>query len=190
MAAAYFILDDPSIIRRRSPNLNRVAWPPKRCGISGSAMRLPDGRRSCPPLPAKAFRPTRWVTCGLALKNAEGSTYDRFRDRIIFSLTDLSGRVIGFAGRGLEANATPKYLNSPGDRSLPEKRVSLRPQHLPSIYQTGEFRPRRRGVHGFSYPVPGGHPQCGGNLWNLDDVRARPPADAIHFPRDSGFRRR
>jgi DNA primase len=53
------------------------------------------------------------VTCGLALKNAEGSTYDRFRDRIIFSLTDLSGRVIGFAGRGLEADATPKYLNSP-----------------------------------------------------------------------------
>ncbi len=53
------------------------------------------------------------VTCGLALKSAEGSTYDRFRDRIIFSLTDLSGRVIGFAGRGLEADATPKYLNSP-----------------------------------------------------------------------------
>jgi len=53
------------------------------------------------------------VTCGLALKNAEGSAYDRFRDRIIFSLIDLSGRVIGFAGRGLEGDATPKYLNSP-----------------------------------------------------------------------------
>ena len=53
------------------------------------------------------------VACGLALKNAGGSVYDRFRDRIIFSLTDLSGRVIGFAGRGLEADATPKYLNSP-----------------------------------------------------------------------------
>jgi DNA primase len=53
------------------------------------------------------------VSCGLAIKNAEGSAYDRFRDRIIFSLTDLSGRVIGFAGRGLEADAVPKYLNSP-----------------------------------------------------------------------------
>jgi DNA primase len=53
------------------------------------------------------------IACGLALKSAEGSTYDRFRDRVIFSLTDLSGRIIGFAGRGLEADATPKYLNSP-----------------------------------------------------------------------------
>ena len=31
----------------------------------------------------------------------------------MFSLCDLSGKVIGFAGRGMETNAVPKYLNSP-----------------------------------------------------------------------------
>ena len=53
------------------------------------------------------------ATCGLAIRNDSGRYYDRFRNRIIFSLCDLSGRVIGFAGRGMEADATPKYLNSP-----------------------------------------------------------------------------
>lgn len=53
------------------------------------------------------------VSCGLAVEKDSGSTYDRFRNRVIFSLIDLSGRVIGFAGRGLEKDAIPKYLNSP-----------------------------------------------------------------------------
>jgi DNA primase len=53
------------------------------------------------------------VACGLAIKKEDGSCYDRFRDRIIFSLFDLSGRIIGFAGRGMTKDATPKYLNSP-----------------------------------------------------------------------------
>ena len=53
------------------------------------------------------------VTCGLAIKKEDGGTYDRFRDRVMFSLFDLSGRVVGFAGRGRDKDATPKYLNSP-----------------------------------------------------------------------------
>ncbi len=39
--------------------------------------------------------------------------YDRFRDRVIFPITDLRGRVIAFGGRALEKDAQPKYLNSP-----------------------------------------------------------------------------
>src|ERR1700752_3997916 len=39
--------------------------------------------------------------------------YDRFRDRIIFPITDLRARVIAFGGRALEKDAQPKYLNSP-----------------------------------------------------------------------------
>src|SRR3954468_4603085 len=39
--------------------------------------------------------------------------YDRFRDRVIFPITDLRGRVIAFGGRALEKEAQPKYLNSP-----------------------------------------------------------------------------
>jgi DNA primase len=43
----------------------------------------------------------------------EGKRYDRFRDRIMFPIRDPRGRVIGFGGRVLEKEASPKYLNSP-----------------------------------------------------------------------------
>ena len=39
--------------------------------------------------------------------------FDRFRDRVIFPISDLRGRVIAFGGRTLEKDAQPKYLNSP-----------------------------------------------------------------------------
>jgi len=39
--------------------------------------------------------------------------YDRFRDRVMFPITDLRGRVIAFGGRALEKNVPAKYLNSP-----------------------------------------------------------------------------
>jgi DNA primase len=43
----------------------------------------------------------------------EQKTYDRFRDRIMFPIRDLRGRTIAFGGRVLDADAKPKYLNSP-----------------------------------------------------------------------------
>jgi DNA primase len=39
--------------------------------------------------------------------------YDRFRDRVMFPITDLRGRVIAFGGRALEKEVSAKYLNSP-----------------------------------------------------------------------------
>ncbi|MEP9379407.1 DNA primase [Aquabacter sp. CN5-332] len=39
--------------------------------------------------------------------------YDRFRDRVMFPITDLKGRVVGFGGRALEKDVSAKYLNSP-----------------------------------------------------------------------------
>ncbi len=39
--------------------------------------------------------------------------YDRFRDRIMFPITDWRGRVIAFGGRALEKDVAAKYLNSP-----------------------------------------------------------------------------
>jgi DNA primase len=39
--------------------------------------------------------------------------YDRFRDRVMFPITDLRARVIAFGGRALEKDAPAKYLNSP-----------------------------------------------------------------------------
>jgi DNA primase len=39
--------------------------------------------------------------------------FDRFRDRVMFPIMDLRGRVIAFGGRALEKDAQAKYLNSP-----------------------------------------------------------------------------
>src|SRR5438270_4047812 len=39
--------------------------------------------------------------------------YDRFRDRVMFPISDARGRVIAFGGRALEKDAQAKYLNSP-----------------------------------------------------------------------------
>src|SRR5208282_1821596 len=39
--------------------------------------------------------------------------YDRFRDRIMFPITDWRDRVIAFGGRALEKDVSAKYLNSP-----------------------------------------------------------------------------
>ncbi len=38
--------------------------------------------------------------------------YDRFRNRVIFPITDTGGRVIAFGARTLEPDGKPKYLNS------------------------------------------------------------------------------
>jgi len=45
------------------------------------------------------------------LVEGKNRTYDRFRDRTIFPIHDLSGRPIAFGGRSFEGE--PKYLNSP-----------------------------------------------------------------------------
>src|ERR1700732_2842921 len=39
--------------------------------------------------------------------------YDKFRDRVMFPIADLRGRVIAFGGRALEKDVPAKYLNSP-----------------------------------------------------------------------------
>lgn len=52
---------------------------------------------------------------GLLKKREEsGEVYDAFRDRVIFPIHSLTGRVLGFGGRILRPSDTaPKYLNSP-----------------------------------------------------------------------------
>jgi DNA primase len=43
----------------------------------------------------------------------DGSSYDRFRDRLTISIRDMRGRTVGFGARALGPGATPKYINSP-----------------------------------------------------------------------------
>jgi len=50
---------------------------------------------------------------GMVIHNEEKQRhYDRFRDRIMFPIRDVRGRVLGFGGRVL-GDDKPKYLNSP-----------------------------------------------------------------------------
>jgi len=63
-------------------------------------------------LAGKGISRSKVVESGLAVSKDGKPPYDRFRNRVIFPLCDLTGRVIAFAGRGLNADAQPKYLNS------------------------------------------------------------------------------
>ena len=53
------------------------------------------------------------VKAGLVIKNEKGKYYDRFRHRIIFPIYNDKGKIIGFGGRVINPEDTPKYYNSP-----------------------------------------------------------------------------
>ncbi|MEE9330627.1 MAG: DNA primase [Methylophilaceae bacterium] len=53
------------------------------------------------------------TTAGLVVSNDQGKRYDRFRDRIMFPIHNQKGEVIGFGGRVISSEDTPKYYNSP-----------------------------------------------------------------------------
>ncbi len=54
------------------------------------------------------------VEAGLLIRpEGGGQTYDRFRGRVMFPITDRRGRVIAFGARALKSDQQAKYLNSP-----------------------------------------------------------------------------
>ena len=64
-------------------------------------------------LKKKGYSYEELIKAGLIKKSKiEGKYIDYFRDRIIFPIFSLSGRVIGFGGRVLD-DSLPKYINSP-----------------------------------------------------------------------------
>ena len=69
----------------------------------------------------KDVTPEELVRAGLAV-NKEGRIYNRFRNRLIFPLTNIVGDIIGFAGRAM-GDAMPKYLNSPETPLFDKSRV-------------------------------------------------------------------
>ena len=50
---------------------------------------------------------------GLVGKRQDGSSYDRFRNRLMFPIQNERGGIIGYGGRALADDDEPKYLNSP-----------------------------------------------------------------------------
>lgn len=63
---------------------------------------------------AKGYNKELLEKTGLVVKKEDGSSYDRFRGRVIFPVHNLAGKVIAFGARmlGKEKNQ-PKYINSP-----------------------------------------------------------------------------
>ena len=65
------------------------------------------------------------LDAGLIVKK-EKNTYDKFRGRVMFPISDMSGKVIAFGGRNIIENAkveVAKYMNSPETVLFSKKRV-------------------------------------------------------------------
>ena len=62
----------------------------------------------------KGFTESDLLAGGLALRRKSGSgVIDRFRNRLMVPLRDVHGSVVGFTGRVLNPEDSPKYMNSP-----------------------------------------------------------------------------
>ena len=68
------------------------------------------------------------VAAGLALQNEDGSLTDRFRERVMFPIHSVSGRVLAFSGRTLRSDNPAKYVNSP------ETEIYVKSRNLMGIY--------------------------------------------------------
>lgn len=106
-------------------------------------------------LPADALE-----RAGLAVSKERGGYFDRFRSRIMFPITDMTGRVVAFGGRIL-GEGKPKYMNSPEspifDKSrllfgLHQNREAIRKQRR-SLVVEGNFDLLLLAVHGIDNVV-------------------------------------
>ncbi len=77
---------------------------------------------------AKGYSVEQQFQAGILVKakDRENHYYDRFRDRIIFPIHDIQGRIIGFAGRAMDEKIEPgmKYINTP-ETPIYSKRKTL-----------------------------------------------------------------
>jgi DNA primase len=82
----------------------------KRFGLGFSTSEWEDLYRF---LKSKNYSDELILQAGLVIPKKKTSGYfDRFRNRAMFPVFDVKGRVIGFGGRVMD-NSKPKYLNSP-----------------------------------------------------------------------------
>ena len=63
-------------------------------------------------LKKQGFEETEILESGLVNKNENGKYIDRYRNRLMFPICDVRGKVIAFGGRVLD-DSKPKYINSP-----------------------------------------------------------------------------
>ncbi|PKO08749.1 MAG: DNA primase [Chloroflexi bacterium HGW-Chloroflexi-2] len=61
----------------------------------------------------KGYSELDLIESGLVTQREGGGVYDRFRNRLMFAIRDMGGRMSGFGARILDPDDVPKYLNSP-----------------------------------------------------------------------------
>ena len=65
-------------------------------------------------LSGKGITQEQMIAAGLLVSGPDiPVSFDRFRERVIFPITDFRGRIVAFGGRALSADVPAKYLNSP-----------------------------------------------------------------------------
>ncbi len=63
-------------------------------------------------LKSKGYKEEEMISAFLASKGKKGGCYDIFRDRVIFPIIDITGRVVAFGGRRVGDEDPRKYINS------------------------------------------------------------------------------
>ncbi|MCR5181085.1 MAG: DNA primase [Bacteroidaceae bacterium] len=74
---------------------------------------------------AEGYNEDYLLKTGLCIRHDNGKTYDRFRNRVIFPIHTISGKVVGFGGRVLDSRTKGvqvKYQNSPESIIYSKKR--------------------------------------------------------------------
>ncbi len=73
---------------------------------------------------AAGYKEEFLVSTGLSLKReSDGSLFDRFHDRVMFPVHNISGRIVAFGGRTLRTDKkVAKYQNSPESEIYSKKR--------------------------------------------------------------------
>lgn len=61
----------------------------------------------------KGYSELDLIESGLVTQREGGGVYDRFRNRLMFAIREMGGRMSGFGARILDPDDVPKYLNSP-----------------------------------------------------------------------------
>ena len=74
----------------------------------------PSGKDSLLQAARKAgYKDEYLLDAGLAVQKEDGTLTDKFRERVMFPIHSVSGRVIAFSGRTLRSDNPAKYVNSP-----------------------------------------------------------------------------
>ena len=73
---------------------------------------LPEWQGLADALRRAGFRPKQGIDAGLLAASERGGGYDRFRGRLTFPISNLSGQVIAFGGRIIGDEDAAKYINS------------------------------------------------------------------------------